>query len=467
MYKKEELYQKLITKLLNDSCTVEADYYRPQWHISAPIGLLNDPNGLIHHKGDYHLFYQWNPLSCRHGKKVWGHMTSKDLVSWKHYFPALIPEEEYESHGCYSGSAIVMNDQVQLFYTGNVKFEGGRTAYQCLASLNDDGSVQKLGPVISVPKGYTGHVRDPKIWLHEEYFYVVLGAQNIDKQGKVIWYRSNDLLNWQFLGELAGSGLNGLDKFGYMWECPDLFNLEGKDILLFCPQGLEKENGHFANLFQAGYVIGALNYHTKSYQHGVFQELDLGFDFYAPQTMKDEYGRRILIGWMGLPDENESYHPTIKNGWVHQMTCPRELILKNGKLYQQPVEELKVLRKNKTTKISVANNIPSLKLRCAEMIIEGGVNYQIDLSDVVSIQVDNNEITLKRKNWRTNLWESRSWQGHIELLQILLDHSSIELFINNGEAVLSSRFFSLCDKSFNIIFKGGEVIHLTYWTLSY
>ncbi|WP_038292429.1 sucrose-6-phosphate hydrolase [Zooshikella ganghwensis] len=465
MYKKEQYYQKVITSLLNGMHFPEADYYRPQWHVSAPMGLLNDPNGLVHHKGNYHLFYQWNPFSCEHGIKAWGHMISKDLVSWKHLFPALIPEEEYESHGCYSGSAIVVNDQIKLFYTGNVKFKKGRTAYQCLALLNSDGSVQKLGSVISLPKGYTGHVRDPKVWRYGENYYVVLGAQDIHKQGKVIWYRSSDLENWIFLGELAGSRLNGFGDFGYMWECPDLFHLKGKDVLLFCPQGLTKQNECFANLFQAGYVIGKLNYQTNSYQHGAFQELDLGFDFYAPQTMEDEQGRRILIGWMGLPDENEAYHPTIKSGWIHQMTCPRVLTLNNGKLCQQPVDELKNLRSDKIESSSIAHDIPSFPMISSEMIVKGEANYQIKLSDVILIEVNNIGLILKRKNWRTHSWESRTWQGTLDELHVLIDRSSIELFINNSDAVLSSRFFSN-KESANISFNGEAMIHLIYWKLS-
>ncbi|SPW13246.1 Sucrose-6-phosphate hydrolase [Cronobacter sakazakii] len=89
--------------------------------------------------------------------------------------------------GCYSGSAVDDNGRLTLCYTGNVKFDDGtRTAWQCLAVQNADGGFDKLGPVMPLPGGYTGHVRDPKVWRHGEHWYMVLGAQDLELQGKVL-----------------------------------------------------------------------------------------------------------------------------------------------------------------------------------------------------------------------------------------------------------------------------------------
>src|SRR5690606_27727101 len=97
------------------------DPYRLNYHLMPPVGLLNDPNGLIQYKGHYHVFYQWNPFATAHGAKFWGHYSSKDMVNWQEEPIALVPSEWYERNGCYSGSAIELDGKLYLFYTGNVK----------------------------------------------------------------------------------------------------------------------------------------------------------------------------------------------------------------------------------------------------------------------------------------------------------------------------------------------------------
>ncbi|MEF1307178.1 sucrose-6-phosphate hydrolase, partial [Vibrio owensii] len=157
---------------LNQMANPQEDPYRPTWHFAPQFGLLNDPNGLAHFAGEYHLFYQWNPKACAHGAKAWGHATSKDLIHWQHQPLALAPTENYETHGCYSGSGLVVDGALELFYTGNVKFEqGGRTAYQCRATLEAGKQAEKQGIVLDLPQGYSGHVRDPKVWLHDGEYY--------------------------------------------------------------------------------------------------------------------------------------------------------------------------------------------------------------------------------------------------------------------------------------------------------
>ncbi|MDA4315164.1 glycosyl hydrolase family 32, partial [Escherichia coli] len=103
------------------------------------------------------------------------------------------------------GSAVNNQGVLTLCYTGNVKFDdGSRTAWQCLATENNQGGFDKLGPVIPLPDGYTGHVRDPKVWKHNSRWYMVLGAQDKEKRGKVLLYSSVDLYTWSFHGEIAG-----------------------------------------------------------------------------------------------------------------------------------------------------------------------------------------------------------------------------------------------------------------------
>ena len=127
-----------------------------------------------------------------------------------------------------------------------------------------------------------------------------------------------------------------------MWECPDYLRFDNKGILIFSPQGLEADGDKYQNIFQSGYLIGdKIDFSNGEFNHGNFNELDRGFDFYAPQTTEDKHGRKILVGWMGLPEID---YPTDKSGWAHCLTIPRELELKGDKLIQKPVKELELLR---------------------------------------------------------------------------------------------------------------------------
>lgn len=459
------LLKKALRSVVAGQVRAAADPYRPGWHLAPPVGLLNDPNGFIQHNGRFHLFYQWNPLACAHGAKFWGHWSSADLLHWQHEPLALAPSEEYETHGCYSGSAVTDNGQLTLIYTGNVKYpDGSRTAFQCLARENAEGEFDKTGPVFNLPQGYTGHVRDPKVWWHDKHWYMVLGAQDLSLQGKVLLLRSDDLSAWDLLGEIAGSGLHGLGEFGYMWECPDLFRLAENDILICCPQGLAAESDRYLNTFQSGYFVGQLDYANATFTHGDFAELDLGFEFYAPQTTQTDDGRRLLIGWMGIPDGDEFYQPTIQNGWLHTLTCPRELTLVAGKIIQKPARELQQLRRDEQTWQGIADYCLPLDITHAETEIVTEHPFIADFGGDMTLSFDGEWLRLSRKNRRTGEPEHRVWQGQLRKLTVLSDASSLEIFINDGEAVMSARYFPVLPAQLNL--QGSHQITLRHWSLA-
>lgn len=463
--KEASLLKQVLRNVVTGQVKAAADPYRPCWHLAPPVGLLNDPNGFIQHHGRYHLFYQWNPLACAHSTKCWGHWSSADLLHWRHEPLALAPVESYESQGCYSGSAVVEHGQLTLIYTGNVKYpDGSRTAFQCLARENAEGEFDKIGPVLDLPEGYTGHVRDPKVWRHGEHWYMVLGAQNLDLKGKVLLLRSCNLLTWEFLGEIAGSGLNGLGEFGYMWECPDLFNLSGSDVLICCPQGLSAQSEQYLNTFQSGYFVGQLDYNKGRFSHGDFQELDLGFEFYAPQTTQVDDGRRLLIGWMGIPDSDEFYQPTVEQGWIHTMTCPRELTLDAGKIIQRPARELQQLRGEMQQWQGIAQDAPVWDVTRVEVEIETAQPFNADIGGNLALSWDGELLQLSRINRRSGEPERRFWRGALRHLTLMCDSSSVEIFINDGEAVMSSRYFPLLPAK--LTFSGKQPITLRHWSLS-
>ncbi|SFL56112.1 beta-fructofuranosidase [Gracilibacillus orientalis] len=436
MEKDQVLRQKAQQEVEKHQETVTCDPYLPSYHIAPPVGLINDPNGWIQWNGTYHLFYQWMPFKTEHGAKFWGHLSSANLVDWKQEPIALTPSAWFDKDGCYSGSAISHDGQLKLFYTGNVKNNDIRETYQCLATSTDGIHFDKKGVQIELPDGFTAHFRDPKVWEQDGKFYMVIGAQTVEQKGSVVWYESNNLQDWEFQGILA-------DGFGYMWECPDFFPLNGEDVLLFSPQGLEADGIHYRNLFQSGYVIG--NWKER-FEFGYFTELDRGFEFYAPQTTLDEKGRRLLFGWIGVPDQKEEYHPTKKNQWIHQLTLPRELELKNGKIYQKPVEELTDLR----DELLVNEYGPMTKMipRASEIILDEitGKKGYITIFDYATIDFNktNRTITLTRPAFDNSEKEERVgiFESKLNNIRIFIDHSSLEVFINDGELVFTSRMFA-------------------------
>ena len=206
--------------------------WKNKFHIEAEKGLVNDPNGLIFWKGEYHVFYQLNPKSCEHTFKNWAHIKSKDLINWEKLPIALAPTDWFDKDGCYSGSAIEKDGKLYLMYTGNVKNNGVRESYQCLAVSEDGISFKKLGPVIhnnDIPKGYTRHFRDPKLLRKNGKFYVVLGAQRENLTGTILLYSSKDLFTWKFEQEIIKG------EFGYMCECPDYYEVNKQGVLIFSP----------------------------------------------------------------------------------------------------------------------------------------------------------------------------------------------------------------------------------------
>ncbi|WP_027417074.1 glycoside hydrolase family 32 protein [Aneurinibacillus terranovensis] len=433
--------------------------WRQTFHIQPETGLLNDPNGFSYFNGEYHLFYQWFPLGPVHGLKYWYHMKSKDLVHWDNGRIGIEPKEYFESHGVYSGSALEYNGKLYLFYTGNTRDENWiRHPYQCMAVMDRQGKIAKFAePVIrSVPAGYTDHFRDPKLWKQGDTFYAVIGAQRVNKTGCAVLYRSPDLTHWEFVGEIE----TGLQTFGFMWECPDYFELENNGILMFSPQGLQPEGDFYQNIYQSGYLMGEkINLETRCFIHGEFIELDRGFDFYAPQTMLDPNGRRLLVGWMGLPDIET---PTSVNGWAHCLTLPRELSIKNNKLIQQPIPELQTLRTQKQEMEETLNNeiqaFNGFEGAVYELICEFhnkdadefGIHLRVGEKEKTIIKFDwlNKKVVFDRSDSgepvAAEYGTVRKCRLEAEKIKfhIFVDSSSVEIFVNDGEEVFTGRIFS-------------------------
>ncbi|MFB5760034.1 glycoside hydrolase family 32 protein [Paenibacillus medicaginis] len=425
----------------------KSDAYNLKYHITPPYGLLNDPNGLAFFKGQYHVFHQWNPGGTEHRNKCWGHAVSSDLVHWHRKGIALEPSEWYDKDGIYSGGGAVHNDKLYLFYTGNVvRADGVKESYQCAAVSEDGESFYKMGPLFEHPTGYTRHVRDPKVWKDQRgNWWLIVGAQREDLTGDTLVYKSEDLSSWTCLG----SFLEHDDAFGFMWECPDVLQFLENDVFVFSPQGLSEAGENYKNPNQSGYITGKIT-ETGKFEGKLseFKELDRGFDFYAPQSF-EAGGRTIMFGWMSaMTEEAERAVPTVQEGWIHALTLPREIEWTDGVLVQKPLRELQSLRLDGIQGDIQQNDVWLLPSLQAELIIRFSKlagNFRMVVRDTVQIEYDreHNSLTVWRTNWLTNEQEYRKavLTHRLSELQMFIESSSLEVFVNEGEEVFSLRYF--------------------------
>ncbi|WP_294153031.1 sucrose-6-phosphate hydrolase [uncultured Clostridium sp.] len=337
------IYEKIKEDLNNYYNSNDSNIWRNRNHIEMPFGLVNDPNGLSFFDGKYHIFYQWNPFGCEHKTKHWGLVKTTDFVNFTKPEIILKPEDWFDKNGVYSGGAYVRDDTLKLFYTGNVKDENNnRESYQCIADYNKDGTFAKKGPVIpKQPEGYTAHFRDPMVFVNDGIYYMVLGVQRENLTGAALIYKSEDIEKWEIVGELKTE----MNDFGFMWECPNIVKVsDDKYAFLFSPQGLEAEEFKNQNIYQSGYVIGELDFNVPELKnHSEFKEIDMGFDFYAPQVFTHA-GKNIMIGWIGMPDKDSEYPSAQNGGWMFPLTLPRVVEYKDNVLYQKPLKEVENLR---------------------------------------------------------------------------------------------------------------------------
>lgn len=439
------------------------DVWRPKLHISPPVGWLNDPNGLCQYKGVYHAFYQLAPFQPEGGLKFWGHCTSRDLLHWEFQGVPLCPDQPFDCHGAYSGSALAEDDGLYVFFTGNVKLSGnydyvstGRESNTILAVSRDG---RDFGPKTLLmtnedyPGDMTKHVRDPKVWKQDGRYYMVQGARTKEDVGVVLVFVSEDKENWNYVTRLRSE-----KPFGYMWECPDLYELEGKQILSVSPQGVDADGLMYANKYQSVTCFLEGDFRQTPVCRD-FRELDGGFDFYAPQTFQSDDGRRIQIGWMGMPDVEDEYtNRTVADGWQNVLTIPRELSIKDGILCQAPVRELDGWwNRELSFEGSHERDIDT----CCELRLEAGdENMKLTLAGGLVLRYDREEKIFWMEFTDRLLGAGRTVRGRklegLRDMRVLVDVSCVEVFLNGGREVFSTRFYPGKDQ-YHVNIEGSHV----------
>lgn len=473
--------------LLEESRKYEAEHKaitdpdRPAFHVTGMTGWINDPNGFSTYKGEYHLFYQYHPYSVCWGPMHWGHVKTQDFIKWEHLPAALAPEMDFEKEGCLSGSAIELEDGRQLlFYTGmtkvdfndadrNIYPEG--TLYQNHGIAFGDGvdfEKYENNPNVlasTAPEGSSLiDFRDPKIFKGEDgLYYALFCSRPADGSGQILLYRSSNVIDWEFVSVLAHNS-KGLGK---IWECPDFFELDGVHLLMVSPQEMEADGLKYHPGYNTIAFLGRYDEENHKFIEEADQPIDHGIDFYAPQTLESFDGRRIMIAWMSNWDMTD-----FKEQGSHffgQMSIPRELCIRDGKLYQLPVRELENYRTNEVkidkslivgTKALETHSFGSVKGRYIDMTLdispaanvyrrfdiklacEGKHYFQITYDPYESvITIDRSHTGCTRDVLHTRSFAVADRGGELKL-RIVMDRQSVEIFANDGEDAATFAFFS-------------------------
>ena len=355
---------------------------RLEFHYRPQKGWINDPNGLVYFKGYYHVFYQHSPNYEYPWEEPmhWGHARTKDFLEWEELPIALYPDKEYDNNGCWSGTAIVQEDTLYLFYA-SIHGEDKRQTVS-VAYSKDGITFEKYvhNPVIAQypPEGGLDF-RDPAVCCINGQYYCVMASGNpTDKAARLLLYKSEDLLNWNYVGIMCEWG-----NCQYA-ECPSFMSAVNNYLLTasVCPL----ESNHYFSVMYG-------QFRDDKFEIQYSAEIDKGPDQYAGQVFRDHLGRNLLISW--APGWRYSKYAEKDIGC---MSVPRELKLINGKIYGYPVKELQHLLKDED--------------ECLKRTKTGFIVERTNRAPVI-------------------------YEGDITDLKILRDAYIAEIFVNGGEEIFT------------------------------
>lgn len=459
-----------------------------QWyHFMPECGWMNDPNGLIYYKGKYHLFYQFYPYGPYWSAMHWGHAISDDLLNWEYLPVALAPSEPYDDcqkGGIFSGSAVTGKDgRLYLFYTGTVISDDKVIKSQCMAVSEDGINFTKYqnNPIID-PTMFVES--DPKVWYKENKWYMIVGGEENHK-GRAILYVSDDLEKWSYFGTILKSD----GSLGAMWECPDLFSVDGSDIMVICPMHLGEQ--------KCSYLVGNMDYKNRVFIPSAKGEVDYGFDYYAPQSFEDPKGRRIQFAWANAWDWMpwwKGFGTTAQEKWCGAMNIPREIRIKNNIPRFIPIKELSSLRENHRyydkfyidkdakTKINAGDGIHCEILATLSLTDTSAESVIFKLRSADDVQGKNNRFTkiifnLCSKTLSVDRNYSDDWSTGIKscklrfldkdklLIHIFMDTVSVEVFTDDYATAFSTNIYpeEIC-KDIYVETDGGSASFLSFET---
>ena len=412
---------------------------RPRMHFSPEKNWMNDPNGLIKFRGEYHLFFQHNPYGIGWGNMSWGHATSIDLINWDEKDIALKIDYDHESVGVFSGSAIEKDDVMHIFYTACSEENGSFVQTTCHAESSDGRIFKKDSEVLMQADGadcFSDNYRDPKVFKSYEKYFMVTGSAH-KGEGRAIMYTSDDMKVWEKHCILEKNGV------GTIWECPDVIKVNERSYLMISAIGAEKDG------MEGLALVAPLNLKSGLGESplGEFEVMDHGLDIYAVQSFSGLEDRTIVMGWLRMDG------PLTKgNEWTGMQTMPREVFLVDGKLAYRPVKEIMSLSyKSKKCKSSASLELEGFHIikrmvdsNLDEKIVLG---YSEDEMLIISYCSIDMVVTVDRStavsgvDWlsgkpailRTDKIKSREIE-----LEIFIDGYVVEIFIDGGKQVITT-----------------------------
>ena len=364
--------------------------YELKYHYRPKQGWMNDPNGLVFFDGWYHAFYQHAPHHEHpwHEPMIWGHARTKDFLHWEELPPALLADQPYDAGGCWSGTAIVFNGVLYLFYASVVKTENGSRQSMSMAWSKDGVHFEKspANPLIpSYPSDGCPDFRDPAVMRSGDTFYLVMAsASPANNAARLLLYESQDLLTWTYTGVLyewrGGEGANAV-KMKYC-ECPSFMRYG--DHYLLTASVCDEQHHEFIAMYGS--------FDGKSFTPEISGNIHLGPDQYAGQVFLDEQGRHIMLTWV----PGWSYK-TFAEKSLGCLSLPIDLVIRDGRLCGVPLAEVQHLLKAENPHVQHTE--------------DGFVIRREQREDVV-------------------------YKGRFTEMAILQDEYLIEVFLNGGEQIL-------------------------------
>lgn len=437
-----------------------AEWYRTpgreQYHFAPYKNWLNDPNGLCWYRGYYHMYYQANPHAQEWSHMYWGHAASRDCIHWTHLPYVLEPQEEILSAedkkgGAFSGSAVVTDDRIRFYLTRHLgpmeDSEEETVQYQTMVESEDSIHFGEETTIIEKPNAdFSYNFRDPKVIWHENCYQMVIGSR-IKDVPSVALYQSKDGRDWSYKGVLIEEKTEGV----YTFECPDLFLLDGKAVVTGAWMFYSDEHRRFQpTCYYVGeYKNGAFSLERK----GLY---DFAGNFYAVQSFEHE-GRRIAIGWAA---DFYNEHCPEENGAYGSMAIPRELRVRDGVLYQRPIEE--IYRQKGRCFCDVSGQNVSLKhlngnSYYAKIQLHSDTDFEILLGKTEDTEIrlvrKEKELLLKTKGVKSHYVTFVTELEALRKLEIFVDHRMVEVFANDGEKAGTKLFYQEKDGIFQAQFE--------------
>lgn len=469
------------------------EQYRPAYHFSPDHNWTNDPNGLVYFKGEYHLFYQYNPYGNVWGHMSWGHAVSNDLLHWEH-LPVAIREYTDKASGdstmIFSGSAVVDSANTSGFFTGG---EGGIVAmytshvhrnnqqlrqHQSIAYSKDNGRTFTRYENNPVLDKNLKDFRDPKVfWYKPESKWVA--SIVVPDKFKVQFYESKDLKSWTLLSEFGPLG-----DTAKIWECPDLVevplleNPSKKKWVLLVSNSHPQGPAYVGMQYFTGEFDGKKFTADNPKQYPLY--LEYGKDFYAAVTFNNipkQDGRTILLGWAN----NWAYGQSIPtHPWRSAMTLPRELYLKKTakgyRIVQHPVRELLTLRADSIGVDQLGRIFPEKSFE-VEYELTVNAKSKISVAGFKLITGKNEETVIGYDYKKDEVYFDRTKSGDVAFhsgfssiervpiklqqgklkLHVFVDNSIVEVYINDGEQVITDQIFPTSSEyTFKQFAEGGD-----------